>query len=128
MLMMPDAPAACSASPLIAWIEEGMSRTRCALSLLAVTTISCSPPELSTGVVVCADAATARPAATAAPVLHDNSWLVVLWRIPRSLILCWSHDSMSYHMKYQLNHRSASLLWRARDATSSLHVAAQPPD
>jgi len=54
----------------------------CALSLLAVTTISCSPPELSTAPVVCAEAETARPAPRTVPVPHDNSWLVILWRIP----------------------------------------------
>src|ERR1700683_3525638 len=85
MLMMPDAPACCSASPLIAWMDAGMSSTLCALSLLAVTTISSRAPELAIGVVVCAEAESARPAATATPALQDNGRLVVLWRIPAPL-------------------------------------------
>src|SRR5260370_16585639 len=40
MSMNADEPARCSASPLIAWIDAGTSRTLWALSLLAVTTIS----------------------------------------------------------------------------------------
>src|SRR6266403_821290 len=40
MSMNADEPARCSESPLIAWIDTGISRTFCALSLLAVTTIS----------------------------------------------------------------------------------------
>src|SRR3984885_4009966 len=45
MLMIPDALMFCKESPLMAWIDAGISRTFWALSLLAVTTISSRPPE-----------------------------------------------------------------------------------
>ena len=60
MLMIPDAPAACSASPLMAWMDTGMSSTFWALSLLAVTTISFSE-EASVADDVWACAASGRP-------------------------------------------------------------------
>jgi hypothetical protein len=41
--MIPETLPACSESPLIAWIDRGMSRTFCELSLFAVTTISSMP-------------------------------------------------------------------------------------
>src|ERR1700685_515444 len=45
MLMIPDALMFCKESPLMAWIDAGISSTFWALSLLAVTTISSRPPE-----------------------------------------------------------------------------------
>jgi hypothetical protein len=50
--MIPDALMLCKESPLMAWIDAGISRTFWALSLLAVTMISSRPPELAA--TVCA--------------------------------------------------------------------------
>src|SRR5882757_212805 len=71
MLMIPDALSFCKDSPLMAWIDTGMSRTFCELSLLAVTMISSRPPEL--GVTVWASDPSGAANVAAMPTPAANS-------------------------------------------------------
>src|SRR5882724_3093351 len=108
MSMNADEPARCSESPLIAWIDTGISRTLCALSLLAVTTISsigADSPAVSAAMAGAPVNMAIIPALTASMQL-ETLYLFVDWSpvagrsIDVSPVLF--DDNMSYHMKYQV--------------------------
>src|SRR6266404_1824333 len=81
MSMNADEPARCSDSPLIAWIDAGTSRTLCALSLLAVTTISsigADSPAVSAATAGAPVSMAVTPALTASMQL-ETLYLFVDW-------------------------------------------------
>src|SRR6267154_4046736 len=108
MSMNAEEPARCSESPLIAWIDTGISRTFCALSLLAVTTISSIGAD---SLEVSAAAAGAPVSMAVMPALAASMQLETLYLfvdrspVPRCRIVVspvLSYDNMIYHMKYQV--------------------------
>src|SRR6266851_4737132 len=108
MSMNAEEPARCSESPLIAWIDTGISRTFCALSLLAVTTISSSGAdslEVSAATAGAPVSMAVMPALTASMQLETLYFFVDWSPVARRSIdvsPVLFDDNMSYHMKYQV--------------------------
>src|ERR1700722_3218300 len=108
MPVIPATPALGSASPLIAWMDTGMSRTFWALSLLAVTTISFSEEE-SAAPDAWACTASGRPikAAMAAPAA--NIGLDFLYPAKcRPLISRIAHPPVIEQIQYELSYEISS--------------------
>src|SRR5882762_1078899 len=108
MSMNAEEPARCSASPLIAWIDAGTSRTLWALSLLAVTTISsigADSPAVSAATAGAPVSTAVTPAPTASMQLETLCFFIEWSPVARRSIVVSPvlfEDNMSYHMKYQV--------------------------
>src|ERR1700689_3836221 len=113
MLMIPDALMLCKASPLMAWIDAGISRTFWALSLLAVTTISSRPPE--PGATVWARDESGAANVAAMPTQAANSrFAAPSLTVKRRPILIFIADSpviepSQYELSYEISNKGGLL-------------------
>jgi hypothetical protein len=113
MLMIPDALMFCKVSPLMAWIDAGISRTFWALSLLAVTMISSRPPELAATVWAGDESGAANVAVMpthaanrllATPNLAVKSRPIVLFIADSPVI-----EAPQYELSYEISNKSGLL-------------------
>src|SRR5271170_4687995 len=125
MSMNPDTPAACSASPLMAWMDAGTSRTFCELSLLAVTTISTNEESVFAVSAACAISGQPNDAMSAAPAASRLRFSNPVKRRP--FIARMAHPSAVVQIQYELSYEISSL-WEpvahSRHGRSGAGVAA----